>query len=581
MAEYIVTSPDGKKYRVTAPEGTSKEEINAYVQKQFASDKARSSFEHRGLSTKPQGTTLDRAMANQAAQSMPIPTVSQNPTTGMSTGGLALAGAGKATADIVRGAGQTVGLVSPADVAETNRLDAPLLETTPGMVGNVIGNAVDTLPAFMAPGAATVKGAALAGGIVGALAPTEEDNVLFGKAKNAALGAGLSAGMTVAGNAISGAVTSKEAELAKRRVEEEIKRETTRDGLKAGFSVPPANANPTIKNKTLQGMAGKAATEQQTSIQNAPVRNRLILEDIGMNPAAPVNKEDLFKHMKVIGQSYDRVKNLGDLTVTSQFNREMLDLKRSAATIENSFPGVVDTSSIQLADKLMRPNGSRVPAEALVELAKDLKFTGNLNKYNTAAGGKPDPAKVSLGRAQLKAVEAIENLLDKNLRGRGDTTTLNEFRKARVLYAKTGLAVKALNDATGDFSAGPYLKAYKKGDPLTGNSELVGRFAAGYPKANQDITFASPGISPLDVAVGSGVSAVSGDMRGLAMVVGRPTVRKWITSPGYQARNTTPDYQLGAGLSALRGVSGPRGQAGLKSLLLPNLMDKFNAPESD
>jgi hypothetical protein len=70
-------------------------------------------------------------------------------------------------------------------------------------------------------------------------------------------------------------------------------------------------------------------------------------------------------------------------------------------------------------------------------------------------------------------------------------------------------------------------------------------------------------------------------MRGLAMIAGRPTVRSYITSSGYQARNTTPNYNLGLGLSALRGATGPNGQVGLKSLLLPNLMDKFNAPESD
>lgn len=510
-----------------------------------------------------------------------IPTVNMNPTKGMSNASLAVAGYGKAGADIARGVGQTIGVVSGDDVAESDRLDAPLLATTPGAIGNMIGNAVETAPAFLAPGANTVKGAALAGGVVGALAPTADKNVISGKAENALVGAGLSAGITGVGNVIGGAVNSKQASLAQKRVDEEIKRATTRDAISVGLVVPPANANPTVKNRLFQGISGKAATEQQTSIQNQEVRNRLIKEDLGINPAIPVNKEDLFKHMKTLGQSYDKVKNLGDLTVTNQFNRELLDLKKTAATIENTFPGVVDTSSIQLADKMMQATGSRIPAEATVELMKDLKFQGNLNKFNTANGGKPDPAKVSLGRAQLSAAKAIENLIDKNLRGRGDTTTLNEFRRAQVLYAKTGMAVKALNDATGDFSAGPYLKAYRKGDPMTGNTELIGRFASAYEKANQDIKFAAPGISPLDVATASGVSAVSGDMRGMAMLAGRPTVRKIITSSGYQARNTTPNYNIGLGLDALRGATGQSGQTALKSLLLPNLRDKFNAPESD
>src|SRR5690606_32142009 len=36
MPNYIVTSPDGKKFRVTAPEGATQEQILAYAQSQFS-----------------------------------------------------------------------------------------------------------------------------------------------------------------------------------------------------------------------------------------------------------------------------------------------------------------------------------------------------------------------------------------------------------------------------------------------------------------------------------------------------------------------------------------------------------------
>lgn len=67
-----------------------------------------------------------------------------------------LAGAGKTVADVGRGAGQWLGLVSRDDVAESRKLDAPLMETTAGKVGNFAGNVAMVAPTAMIPGASTI-----------------------------------------------------------------------------------------------------------------------------------------------------------------------------------------------------------------------------------------------------------------------------------------------------------------------------------------------------------------------------------------------------------------------------------------
>lgn len=58
------------------------------------------------------------------------------PTQGMSKPELYASGAGKAVVDKARGAGQMVGLVSPQDVQESRKLDAPLMRTPEGQTGN-------------------------------------------------------------------------------------------------------------------------------------------------------------------------------------------------------------------------------------------------------------------------------------------------------------------------------------------------------------------------------------------------------------------------------------------------------------
>lgn len=69
-----------------------------------------------------------------------------------------LAGLGKAQYGTARGIGQLVGLVSEEDEAESRRLDAPLMDTTAGFLGNVAGYGLQMIgPGVLAGGIA--KGA--------------------------------------------------------------------------------------------------------------------------------------------------------------------------------------------------------------------------------------------------------------------------------------------------------------------------------------------------------------------------------------------------------------------------------------
>lgn len=83
-----------------------------------------------------------------------------------------LAGAGKATYDLGRGAGQMVGAVSRQDVADSRAQDAPLMQTGAGKAGMVAGTVADLLPAAFIPGANTMLGSAAIGAGSGLLQPS-------------------------------------------------------------------------------------------------------------------------------------------------------------------------------------------------------------------------------------------------------------------------------------------------------------------------------------------------------------------------------------------------------------------------
>lgn len=143
-----------------------------------------------------------------------------DPTEGMSFLDNAAAGLGKAAVDtFYRLPRQALGLASQDEIDEAKRLDAPLMNTAGGMVGNIGGNIgmmmgpaaalgavgkaaqlprlVNAARAFMAP--RTIPGAAASGAAMGALQPVASDeslgtNMLLGGVGGAAVPLSVGAG---------------------------------------------------------------------------------------------------------------------------------------------------------------------------------------------------------------------------------------------------------------------------------------------------------------------------------------------------------------------------------------------------
>lgn len=115
------------------------------------------------------------------------------------------AGFGKAFTDIGQGISQMFGGASRTDVDEEKRLASPLMDTTAGTVGNILGNVAIAAPTVMIPGANTVGGGALVGSVMGALQPVGTND---SRLMNAGLGG---AGGAVVPGVIKGAQVGKAA----------------------------------------------------------------------------------------------------------------------------------------------------------------------------------------------------------------------------------------------------------------------------------------------------------------------------------------------------------------------------------
>lgn len=117
-----------------------------------------------------------------------------------------IAAYGKAVPDFVQGVGQRLGLVDQSTVDESKRLNAPLMATTVGKVGNTLGNIAlgvggGAALSAAAPALPMIAQATALGGAMGAAEPTATGESAL---KNTAIGAGLG-GASVLGGQLAGA----------------------------------------------------------------------------------------------------------------------------------------------------------------------------------------------------------------------------------------------------------------------------------------------------------------------------------------------------------------------------------------
>lgn len=332
MPRYRVTGPDGRVYRVTAPEGATQDEVLAYAQQHAES--------------LPQVAAMPVQQAPQAAPS-PLGTDLEN----------FAASIGKTALDKGRGLAQS-SLALPAfvqrhmpdyakqflpdalnadayyqqlkqDQAAVDQRDTALMSTKAGIAGNVIGNVgLGLLGGVIAKGAGlagsvlpnTYAGTAASGGLLGALQPLSGDQSELDRLANVGAGAtGAVAGRGIlsgAGNlikrgsgAVAGALLPKAspevADLAKTAIND------------YGIPLKASQVSDSRIAKTLDSVSSKIPFSGASSITEAQQKafNRAVASTIGEDADA-VTPALYAQAKKRIGQTYDDITERSNIDLT-------------------------------------------------------------------------------------------------------------------------------------------------------------------------------------------------------------------------------------------------------------------------
>lgn len=470
-----------------------------------------------------------------------------DPTADMGPVDRLLAGTGRGMVSAARGVGNLLGLVSDADMAEAKRLDAALLKTTGGAIGNVVGSIAAAAPTMLIPGANTVLGATAIGAGLGGL--TTEGN-LQERAIGAASGAaGGLAGKFLGDKLGQGARTladSAAAKFATRQAADSQRMGALRAASEAGYVIPPADLQPGRMTEALSGLSGKIKTAQVASQRNQEVTNRLAREAVGLPADSPLTADVLATARSQAGKAYEAVRGAGIIKADEQYGKALDSLSNAYRSVTPDFPGLARSDVPTFIDGLKK---DAFDASTAVDAIRLLRARAD-QAFRTGDG--------EMGKAAKAAAGEIEALVERNLQGAGKqgAEMLSAFRDARQQMARTYTLQKALNSETGDVMAPVLARELAKGKPLSGDLRTIAEAAQAAPRAMQALKEAPKQISPLDWAVGAMSGAGTGNPLMLAAIAARPAVRSVLLSPAYQR-------------AALAEASGP----GLLSQMPAGLLD--------
>ena len=438
-----------------------------------------------------------------------------------------LAGVGKGMTDIGQGVGQTLGLQSRQDVEEKRRLDAPLMGTTAGKVGNFVGVAAPLALTAAIPGANTVAGAGAIGAGTGALMPsTSTKETLL----NTGLGGVFGANAQLVGSGLRDVArlgtANAGANAATLQSQNAVKDATLRTGQEAGYVVPPSAVGKSFVGRRLESIAGKAAIGQEAAIRNQKVTNALARQEAGLSPNQAISRVNLKQAREVMSGPYREVANVSPVAKTSL---EQLKEARANATQWYQYHDV-----------------SKLPT--------------------------------ALTKAERYKNEALrlESLIDQEAVKAGRPDLLPALRDARVKLAKNYSVERAVNVGSGEVDASVLGRMADRGDPMTGGLKTIGEFQQAFrPYMREGGLVPTPGVSKSEAlagallgTAGAGAAGPVGIMAGGLPLASGPA-RSMLLSRPVQDALAHPSYGPGIMRQGMLGApQNPYGQALLRGGIL-------------
>lgn len=336
------------------------------------------------------------------------------------------------------------------NIDESKRLDQPLMKTGGGMVGDLAAKIATVAPAMAIPGANTVVGSALIGGLQGALEPTAT---------------GESRGQNIASNAIVGGGVSSALKGAGTL-------------LKSGKGMLPAAQKMIDEGitPTIGQMTGGTLKRVEEGLTSVPFVGDAILS-AQKRGIKEFNQAALDKVLKPIGSKIDKNETVG---------RDLIDSVHSKVSSEYDkiLPTLKGKTDSELLDSLnsVKEVVSELPKERGKQLEDILQnkilskfdqngniYGENLKEMDSSLGtliarykNSPDGDQRALGEALTSAKDAIRAMLIRN--NPKSAEALKNVDKAYATLLRVERAAGSMGAKNGVFTPAQLTNAVKTSD---------------------------------------------------------------------------------------------------------------------
>lgn len=339
-------------------------------------------------------------------------------------------------------------------------------------------------------------------------------------------------GTAAAGAPIAKAFSVKSLREGAREPLYDMEMEVLRDLRKEGITIPPHEIEKGLG--PVSGIAGKLDLQQDSAKRNQFGWQRLAREEIGLSKeAAPIRREELFQLREKLGAPYREIQRI-QAEAKKQLDDRLKILANSsdphAAQVAMEEPAMKESLSIL-----------STLAAADVEALKIARASAAKHRKAFKAG---DPNAYEPWQAAKSESEALEDAIDRAGQSLKDDKLLSDLRASRQKIAQTYNVEAALNPGNGfvdDLEIGRQLKA---GVPLSGNLEVMGRFANAFRReAVESGRVPAPGVGMVRWLAAAGMAS-RGDVPGLvgagAILAGPPTTRAILLSDTVQNNLLSP-----------------------------------------
>jgi hypothetical protein len=302
-----------------------------------------------------------------------------------------------------------------------------------------------------------------------------------------------------------------------------IKEQTFQNSRDAGYVAPPSSVKPTVGNRIVESVGGKIATEQDAAVKNQDVTNNLVRRALGLSEGEPLTADALKSVRDKASQAYEAVRKVGTVTTDEQYTRDLAAITGKFKGAAKDFPELAKTDIEDIVNAVKKDSFEADSAVDAISILRDKSSTA----YSQGDKG--------LGKAYRAVSDAVEGAIERTLHRKGTEgqESLDAFRSARQLIAKSYSVEKALNPETGNVSAQKLGQQLSRGKYLSGELATAGSFGRAFPKAAKE-SLDSGSVRNTDVAIGGVTAALSHEPWYLAYPFVRMGFRNYMLSNSVQ-----------------------------------------------